>query len=531
MIEIYDCTPREGEQAAGASFSFENRIELFKKLDEFGVDFIELGWPHASTDIFRAFAECKKLAKHAKIVAFGSTSISKEIEKDENLNSIVSCGAKYACIFGKTSLEHIKKQLKITPEKNLSKIKESIEFLKKNNIRVFYDAEHYFDGYKENKKYAIETLISALNAGAEKIILCDTNGGILPNEAEKITRETKEQLESFNIKFQLGVHFHNDCGLALANTLLCLPYINQVQGTINGIGERVGNLDFSSFLPIYTKKLSKELNFNLKELKELNEEAYRLSGIEIPEKKPFVGETAFAHKGGVHIDANNKGASYEHVEPEDFGNKSITILNTLGGKSAVISVAEEFGHNLDKKDYQIVEKINRLFKELKEYENRGYKIGAMKAEQFLLIEKYFGNLKEFFKILEWEIKTSYNNGEEESVFNVECKFDNGEITEEELEINGGPVDVAYKTLKNLVSRRYSEISNLQLIDFHVSIARSEREESSVRTKITFKSEKEEFEIVGVDSNILQSAIEAIEKGFKYWLNLKYKEKSWNNKNQ
>jgi 2-isopropylmalate synthase len=520
MIEIYDCTLREGEQAAGASFSFENRIELFKKLDKFGVDFIELGWPHASKEIFDAFEKCKKIAKKSKIAAFGSTSINSEVEKDENLKSIIKCGTEYACIFGKTSLEHVKKQLKIAPEENLRKIKESILFLRKNNINVFYDAEHYFDGFKENKEYALQTLIEASIAGAERLILCDTNGGSLPKEAEKIIKETREFLKNKKINACLGVHFHNDCDLAVANTLVCLPYINQVQGTINGIGERVGNLDFSSFLPIYTKKLNKKLNFDLKELKELNEEAYKLSGIEISEKKPFVGETAFAHKGGIHIDANNKGASYEHVSPEDFGNRSLTILNTLGGKSAVISVAEEFGYNLDKKDSKTIEKINKLFEELKEYENKGYRMGTIKAEQFLLIEKYFGNLKEFFKILEWEIKTSYNNGEEESIFSVECRFDNGEVVEEELETSGGPIDAAYKTLKNLIRKKYSEINELELIDFHVSIARCEKEESSVRTKITFK-DKEEFEIAGVDSNIIQSAIEAIEKGFRYWLNKKY----------
>ena len=519
-LEIYDTTLREGEQAAGANFNIEDRIKICKMLDEFGVDYIELGWPVASKEIFNSFNKCIPISKRAKIVAFGSTSINKDIESDENLKTIVNCGAKIACIFGKSHLEHVEKQLRIRPEENLKKISDSVKFLKKNNIKVFYDAEHYFDAFKQNKDYAVKTLISALESGAERIILCDTNGGVLPNEAEQIVRETKKELESKDFKPELGLHFHDDSGLALANTLSCLQYAKQVQGTINGIGERVGNLNFSEFLPVYIKKMKKTKEINLKKLKEINEEVFRLGGIDIPESRAFVGDGSFAHKGGVHTDATSKGASYEHENPEDFGNKRIILLNTLGGRSCLVSVAKNFGHELNKNNPELNEKIKNLFEELKRMEKKGYRIGAIKAEQFLLIEKYFGNINKFFEIEEWSVNTSYINEKEESEFVMGYRI-NGKLEEESLVVKGGPIDAAYKTIVKALIKKYPEIQNLKIVDFHVGIAKSKGEESPVRTLIVF-NDGEEFETVGVDANIIQSAIEAMIKGFRYYLNRKEK---------
>ena len=513
-MEIYDCTLREGEQAQGASFTNKDRAELCRKLDEFGVDYIELGWPFVSQEIFNSFKECKNLKK-AKIVAFGSTSRKDEAEADENLKAIVECGSVYACIFGKTHPEHVEKQLGLTKDANLNRIFESIKFLKDSNLIVFYDAEHYFDGFLKDKDYAIETLIQALSAGAERIILCDTNGGILPEKAREIVKESSEVLKQRGFETKLGVHFHDDSGLALANTLACLPYVEMVQGTINGIGERTGNLDFSEFLPIYIKKLGNKLNIDLKKLKEINEEAFRLSGISIPEKRAFVGDSAFAHKAGVHIDATKKGASYEHEAPEDFGNKTVILLNTLGGKSSIVHLADEFGYKLDKNNEEIKMKIEKLFSGLKEYEKAGYRIGGLKAEQFLLLDNFFGKNNEIFKIIEWKILSEMREKEENSYFAVICKI-NGELVEESMSVIGGPIDAAFKTLKKMLSKKYPEIEKLELLDFHVGIARARKEESAVRTEITFK-DGEEFTTVGVDKNILGSSIEALEKGFRYYL--------------
>jgi len=516
-LELYDCTLREGEQAAGASFNLKDRVELFSRLDDFGFDYIELGWPVASEKILKSFELCRKIKKNSKIVAFGATCVKHNLSEDANLSSLIKSKADYSCIFGKSHLEHVEKQLGITPEENLSGIRRSIEFLRKNSMRVFYDAEHFFDAFKENKEYALATVYSAVKGGAEKIILCDTNGGTLPSEVEKIVAETYNELKGYNVP--LGVHFHDDCGLALSNALVALPFIQQVQGTINGIGERVGNLDFSQFIPVYQSKLGKRLNVKSKKLKQLTEFAYRLSGLDIPLNKPFVGNNAFAHKGGVHIDAVVKGATYEHVNPENYGNRRVLVLNTLGGSAGVIELARQLGHRLDKKDPQVRKRIVDLFSELRGLEEKGYRLGAIPSEQYMLIEKYFGRFKNFFDITSSRVETEMINLQETSRF-----FMTGNLGREpimrETTVEGGPVDAAYKTLTNLLSKNYPLVKDLKIVDFHVSIAKSKAEESTVRTIIRFE-DHERFETVGVDSNMFQSALEALSKGLRYYLNKKY----------
>ena len=519
-IELYDTTLRDGAQSGDANFNFDEKIELFKLLDDFGFDYIEGGWPtsNKSLEIFDLF---KKIRKRAKICVFGSTSKAKNPGDDENLRRLITSKVDCACIFGKTWIPHIQKQLKISPEENLEKISESVSFLRKNGVRVFYDAEHYFDSFKENPEYSIKTLISAANAGADRIILCDTNGGALPQECEKIIKKTAEILNENKIKIPLGVHFHNDRGFALANTWVCLPYIKQIQGTINGIGERVGNLDFSSFIPNYVL-CGGELKVKLDKLTEISSEAYRISGIINPHIKPFVGLMAFAHKGGIHIDAKNKGASYEHVLPEKFGNKSIILLNTQGGGAGVVNVASQFGYQLDKKNFEVGEKIKNLFEELEILEDKGYRIGGLKAEQYLLIEKYFGHLRDFFIFREWGFKTSWKENKETSSFSASVNVD-GKDFSEEIVLEGGPVDAAYKTLVNILSREYPCVKDLELKDFHVEIARRSREESSVRVLTLFEN-SEEFETVGVSENIVEASIESLVKGLRYHLNTIYKNK-------
>jgi len=516
-LELYDCTLREGEQAAGASFDLNSRVELFSKLDDFGMDFIELGWPVASENILKSFELCRKIRKNSKIVAFGATCVKQNLNEDANLNSLIKSKADYACIFGKSHLEHVEKQLGVSPEENLSGIRKSVEFLRKNGMHVFYDAEHFFDAFKENRKYALATVYSAIKGGVERIILCDTNGGTLPSEVEKIVAETYNEFKGYNIP--LGVHFHNDCGLALSNALAALPFVQQMQGTINGIGERVGNLDFSQFIPIYQSKLGGKLNIKSKKLKQLTEFAYRLSGLDIPLNKPFVGNNAFAHKGGIHIDAVAKGATYEHANPETYGNKRVLILNTLGGNAGVIEVARQFGHKLDKKDVLVRKRIADLFSELRCLEEKGYRLGAVPAEQYVLIEKYFGRFKDFFNITSSRVETEVINSQETSRF-----FMTGTLGREpimrETTVEGGPVDAAYKTLTNLLAKNYPLVKNLRIVDFHTSIAKSKAEESTVRTIIRFE-DGERFETVGVDGNMFQSAIEALSKGFRYYLNRKY----------
>jgi len=518
-LEIYDATLREGEQSARVSFSKEDRIKLFKLLDDFGMHYIELGWPVVSKEIKDSFKDCLEIAKNSEVVAFGSTSFKENVEEDDNLKAIVETGVRYACIFGKTWDVHIEKQLNITKQKNLGKIKQSIGFLKDKGLEVFYDAEHFFDGFKSDSDYALQTLKAAGEAGAKRVVLCDTNGGLMPDEAKEIVKKVRDFFDEKKLSSEIGVHFHDDCGLALANTLNSLEYVKQVQGTINGTGERIGNLDFSEFIPIYIKKIGKEIKgIDVKKIKDINDLAYLVSGNEIPENKPFVGRTAFLHKGGVHVDATKKGASYEQANPEDFGNKRIILLNTLGGASAVENVAKEFGYEIDKKDPETKEKIKDLFKELRYSEIKGYKLGDIRAEQFLLIKKYFEKLEEVIKIKNWNIQTGFSEGDEKSIFYAKGIVCGKEFEDIEM-VKGGPVNAIYKLMQKVLLNEYPEIKKLRLLDFHVEIANRNKEESSVRTVITFENH-EIFRTVGVDRNIIASAMEALEKGFRYFINKK-----------
>ena len=530
QLEVYDCTLREGEQMAGASFNLNDRLKIVQALDEFGVDYIELGWPFSSFETMKAFHEAEKLSLNkAKIVAFGSTSISDDVFEDKNLKSIVESKAKYACIFGKTWISHIQAQLRISAEENLKKIFDSIRFLREKGVEVFYDAEHYFDGFEDNKEYALKTLEKAAEAGALRLILCDTRGGKLPEEVLETVKATKNHLESRGIQVPLGVHFHNDSGLALANTLQSLPYIKQIQATVNGFGERVGNLDLCEIVPTLALKKYLSLNIDLKKLKGISELLYDVTNLPRQMRQPYVSDRAFSHKGGVHIDAERKGASYQHIEPEALGLNSNLLFNSLGGASSVIHTAEKFGYKLDKNNKETREKINNILKELLFLEKAGYDLGDIEAEHFFIIEKHFGDLKELFSIEDWNVKTDKSGSLCELIGRV-----NGEVLHIEKKVSGGPVDAMYEAMKELIAKKYN-IENLELIDFKVRIARQAGVESSVRTRITFSNsvkakafpdsskpikgfeDGQEFDTVGVSRNILESNFEALKKGFQYYL--------------
>lgn len=507
MLEIYDCTLREGEQAGGVHFSIEDRISIVNALNEFGMDFIEVGWP-INDEVLEAFLKLEKEKLKSKIVAFGSTSIAKNPEKDKNLDSIIKSKVKYACIFGKTWLEHVEKQLKISKQENLDKIFKSVEFLKNKGINVFYDAEHYFDGFKHNSEYALKTIEKAIEGGASRVILCDTNGGSLTEEIKEILEETKKFIGNKNLEVKLGIHIHNDSGLAFTNSLEALNYVDHIQGTINGLGERVGNVDLCELVPFLILKKGLQLDFKLDKLKQVSDLVYKAANL--PEKinQAFVSSRAFSHKGGVHIDATSKGASYSHVTPETLGMNHSFVLTSLGGGACVMSAAEKFGFSLEKNNSR--EKIKEVLEYLKKVERKGYDLGNIEAEQFMIINTYFGNFKNLFKIKEWSVNTN----KDKSKCSLKLEM-NGEETEAREEVNGGPIDAIYKSIISALSKKYDNI-NLVLNNYSVRIVNPKGAASSVRTRIDF-SGREEFSTVGLSENIIQSSLEAIEKAFNYYL--------------
>jgi 2-isopropylmalate synthase len=518
QLELYDCTLRDGAQAAGAKYSLENMVKQFHLLDVFGIDCIEVGWPLSSDEVAKSFKECKKIRENAKISAFGSTMKSKNPQDDENLNSILEASPDVACIFGKTPKSHVISQLKVSPEENLEMIRKSIEYLRKNNLPVFYDAEHFFDAYKEDAEYSLLTLAAAAKAGAERLVLCDTLGKLMPHEVKKIIRETKRFLSQQSLKTKLGIHLHNDNGLAVACALQSLGLVTQYQGTINGTGERTGNMDLSTFIPILELGHNINTKVKLRTLKQVHDESCELEGKPASDDKPFVGKYAFTHKGGAHIDAFLKGLSYDHIQPEEVGNTRQFELSTSGGAATIIAIGKQVGFNLQK-DEKTKLTIKQLFDELRPMEDAGYRIGTIPAEQYLLISRYFGNLRTFFEIKDWVARTGKREGEEFSELEITLKI-NEETLTRKISVKGGPIDAAYKALQETLSEKYPELKNLKLENFHVDIARRERESSTVRTLVDF-SNGEKFQTVGVDSNIIQSGIEAIAKGFNYLLNKEY----------
>jgi len=527
-IEIYDTTLRDGAQALGVSITQENHIALCKELDEFGVDYIELGWPvnmANNTELIDIFKICKPLVKRAKIVAFGSTTTAKNPADDKKISSLIDSGADYTCIFGKTHPDNIRDELKISLEDNLNVIKRSINFLKSHNKHVFYDAEHFFDGFISNKNYALATLLIAAKSGAERLILCDTKGANTPKKIKEITELTYNFLKEKGVSAKLGVHLHGDRGLELGAALELLPYISQVQGTMHGRGERSGNMSLVSFIANMILEGYHFPNINPKNLKAIYESSCFASGLEPDETAPFVGDAAFAHKGGVHQGAVGKNKSlYEHISPETFGNQRILPLNTLGGRSSIIHVASQFGYALKKNDPTLEDKVNALFTELKFLENQGYRLDSLKAEQFLLIEKYFGQMPSLFELDlgNLEIKDGKTNGKKYSLFRCPIKIGE-EIKIIEKESNNGPIDAVNKALRETLFKKYHLSPNLNLADYHVGIARRGRmgEESTVRTLIYFTNDIP-FKTVGVSSDILESGIIALTKAYQYhiWKELK-----------
>lgn len=516
-IRIFDTTLRDGSQSSDVNFGVRDKIEIARALDDFGVDYIELGWPGSNPKDMECFLEASRLRlKKAKIVAFGSTRRKKiAAEEDANLNAIVKSRASVACIFGKSWLQHITKQLKTEPEENLKAIEDSIRFLRQKKIKVFYDAEHFFDGFKDNKDYALQCLKTAAKAGASCLVLCDTNGGTLPGEVSEIIKHASRFLSENRIETDLGIHAHNDCGLAVANSIAAVNLgVNYVQGTINGFGERAGNADLCQLIPILKLKKKMEVDVKLDNLTQLSRLVYTLANIKPKDNQPFVGRNSFSHKGGIHVDAVMKGASYEHINPELVGNKRDIVLSDLSGKANVVGVLKKFGIKAGKDDPRVklmLEKVELL-------EKKGYDIGNLNAEQFLLVSEFFGRKKgnkEVFRIDTWKILSEKRNGEySECVLTGLVDGKNREVV---APVKGGPVDAVYHSLQKMIATNHKEIKDVQLVNYKVMIAEDQGAESSVRVYIEFKNGKEEFGTVGVSPNILEASLEAIEKGFRYFL--------------
>lgn len=514
-IFIYDTTLRDGSQTEGISYSLQDKINIAERLDKFGIDFIEGGWPYSNpkdTEFFSYFQKHK--LKNSKLVPFGSTAHpSNSADKDRNLLSLVKSGTDYVTIFGKTWDLHVREVLRISLDDNLRIIGDSVKFLKENGKKVFYDAEHFFDGYKANSEYAAKTISTALEAGVELVIFCDTNGGTLPWEIKRIVNEVKQKTGMNDF----GIHCHNDLGLAAANSIAAIEdNCVQIQGTINGYGERCGNADLVAIMGILKFKMNCGLtnSRNLGGLTELSHFVSEVSNMVHRDNHPLVGKSAFAHKAGVHIDAMTKNPlAYEHMDPLLVGNHRRYLSSELAGKASIVIKAKELEYELDKKSVQ-AKKIHKLIQNL---ESQGYQFEAAEGSFKLLLEREFRKYKKFFDLLGFRViieKREDNRLISEAAIKLKVKG----VLQHTAAEGDGPVNALDNALRKALSNFYPSLSNMRLTDFKVRVLDAKAgTEAKVRVLIESQDKKENWTTVGVSENIIEASWQALVDSIEYKL--------------
>ncbi|ULA62337.1 MAG: (R)-citramalate synthase [Nitrospira sp.] len=513
-LEIYDTTLRDGAQAEDVSFSAEDKVRVAQKLDELGVHYIEGGWPGANPKDIEFFRIMKTTPlKHASVIAFGSTrKASNSVQKDQNLQALLAAETKTITLFGKTWSLHVTDALGISLAKNLELIEDSIAHLKSKGRRVFYDAEHFFDGYKTNPEYALNTIRKAVEAGAERVILCDTNGGAMPWEIREICEVVRQE-----IKVPLGIHAHNDCEMAVANSLVAIETgIVQVQGTINGIGERCGNANLCSIIPNLELKMRRPaLGDRLSHLKDVSGFVTEIANLMPNKHQPYVGDSAFAHKGGVHIHAVLKNAStYEHVDPAKVGNRQRMLVSDYAGRSGILEKIEAYGITLSK-DHA---KVQELIDTLKERENEGYQFEGAEGSFELLMRKAMGTHKAAFQLLGFRVivEKKQEDGAPLSEATVMVKV--GGAVEHTAAVGAGPVNALDHALRKSLEKFYPQLQEVKLLDYKVRVLAANRgTESKVRVLIESGDHKDKWGTVGVSENIIEATWQALADSIEYKL--------------
>ncbi|MBI4411596.1 MAG: citramalate synthase [Deltaproteobacteria bacterium] len=517
MIQIYDTTLRDGTQAEDIAFTVEDKLRVAEKLDWLGVHYIEGGWPGANpkdSEFFeRAGGELK--LKTAELVAFGSTrKASSTVETDEILGSLLDAGTKTLCIFGKTWDLHVTRALGISLADNLKLVFESVAWLKKKKRTVIYDAEHFFDGFKANKKYALETIRAAARAGADRIVLCDTNGGSLPQDVEKIVRIVRK-----NLRVPLGIHCHDDTGLGVANSLAAVRGgVTQVQGTLNGIGERCGNANLVSVMADLELKMGYRCvgPARLARLREVSLFVDEMANRAADTHQPYVGDSAFAHKGGIHVSAILKEArTYEHVDPKKVGNRQRVLVSDLSGASTIAHKAREFGVDLSGNN----PRARELLTKLKEMENRGYQFEGAEASFEILVKKTLGEYKPHFVLHDFRVTDTISldhvEGEATSEAVVHLAVDK---REEKSSAKGvGPVHALDRALRQALERFYPRLAEMKLVDYKVRVLKGVGTASVVRVLIECGDSQGKWGTVGVSENIIHASYQALVDAIDYKL--------------
>jgi 2-isopropylmalate synthase len=513
-IQIYDTTLRDGTQGESVAFSVQDKLRVARKLDEFGVDYIEGGWPGSNDKDAEFFHRASTQTwRSAKIAAFGSTAHSRNLpEEDPNLRALLDAATPVVTIFGKSWDFHVSTALRISLSRNCELIKASVACLKSKGREVIYDAEHFFDGYAANPEYALQTLRAAEEGGADLIVLCDTNGGNLPAQIQSAIRHVQS-----TVKLPLGIHCHNDSEMAVANTLAAVESgVVHVQGTMNGYGERCGNANLCSIIPNLEIKMGR-VSVGPEKLKLLANTSRFISQIaNLPHRKdlPFVGESAFAHKAGVHVSAVIKdAATYEHVIPETVGNTRRVLVSELSGKSNLMFKAEEMRLEIQENEDKLKAAVNRI----KKLENQGYEFEAAEASVRVLMETALNGEREFFVIDNFRVVTDMRRtGEVTSEATVKIRV--GDRYVHTVAEGDGPVHALDKALHAALNQFFEELRCVQLTDYKVRVLEGNQGTGSkVRVHIQQTDGEESWTTVGVSENILEASYLALADGVRYKL--------------
>jgi len=514
MIDIFDSTLRDGAQAEGISFSVEDKLKIVKALDDLGIAYIEAGNPGSNPKDIEFFERMKTITlKSAKLTAFGSTRRKNiSVEEDKNVQPLLDAGTPVVTIFGKAWDFHVTEIIRTTLEENERMVLETLSFFKKMGKEVIFDAEHFFDGYIANPEYAFRVLKAAVEGGADCLVLCDTNGGCFPNTVYEVVKKVRE-----TFKIKIGIHAHDDCGMAVANSIMAVEAgAEHVQGTYIGFGERCGNANLSTVIPnlqikkgLYciTEDKLRDLTYTARKIAEI-------SNISLNRRMPYVGNSAFAHKGGMHIDGVSKAtASFEHIDPELVGNKRRFLMSEVSGRNTILEKIRELNPSIDKNSSETETIINKL----KELEHQGYQFEGAESTFELVIRKQLGKYKPFFELEKFKLMTEQptQNGSSASAL-IKVKVDGkSEITAAE---GIGPVHALDRALRKALEVFYPELSNVYLTDFKVRVIDSQKATAAkVRVLIESTDGETSWTTMGVSTDIIEASWIALVDSIEYKL--------------
>ena len=520
IVYLYDTTLRDGAQAEDVNFSVEDMIRVARKLDQIGIHYVEGGWPGSNPRDVEFFKEMRQVRlKKAKLTAFGATRRAKlKASDDPSLKALVASGASVATIFGKAWDMHVQQALRISLQENIDLIHDSVAFLKKHMDEVFYDAEHFFDGFKANPEYAVKALLAAESAGADCLVLCDTNGGTLPQELGTIITSIQQRIHT-----PFGIHAHNDSEAAVANSLTAITLgAVQVHGTINGYGERCGNANLCSLIPALKLKMGINCisDQNLTRLREVSRYVDELANLPHRKRQPYIGDSAFAHKAGVHVDAIIKNSrTYEHIAPELVGNRRRILVSDMAGKSNIIQKASELGIPLTKDSPELQD----ILRKVKELENEGYEFEGAEGSLELLMLRAGKNYESVFNIfdrIDYRILTEKRKVDPHPVSEATVTVEVGGTVEHTAAWGNGPVNALDKALRKVLPKYFpgKGLESVKLLDYKVRVlTAAEGTAAKVRVLIDSGDGKNKWGTVGVSENVIEASWQALVDSIEYKL--------------